>query len=218
MTNSQRRELSSGAATLRRRAVVLAAMGLVVAMLAVASLGVGPVRLSPLAVIDALIGSGGDVAQVIVQQIRLPRAILALAIGGMLGLSGAALQGLLRNPLASPELFGAPQAAAFGAVLMISLGLADEPTAALDARHQLEVMRYLREAADAGTLVIVVTHDLGLAARFADTVLVLAEGRLAAQGAPATALTDTVLADVFRVGAYRAESGGEVVIVPWDAA
>ncbi len=62
--------------------------------------------------------------------------------------------------------------------------LADEPTASLDPRHQFDVMRGLRAAADRGVLVIVVTHDLGLAARFADTVLVLSEGRLVAQGAP----------------------------------
>ncbi|WP_430694857.1 FecCD family ABC transporter permease [Rhodopseudomonas rhenobacensis] len=95
------------------------------------SLGVGPVRLSPLTVLGALFGGGGEVEQVIVQQIRLPRAILGLAIGAILGLSGAALQGLLRNPLASPSLFGAPQAAAFGAVLMIALGLADVRSYAL---------------------------------------------------------------------------------------
>ena len=52
--------------------------------------------------------------------------------------------------------------------------LADEPTASLDPRHQIEVMATLRRAADGGALVIVVTHDLGLAARFADSVLVLA--------------------------------------------
>ena len=51
--------------------------------------------------------------------------------------------------------------------------LADEPTASLDPRHQLDVMKNLRAAADKGALVIVVTHDLGLAARFADNVLVL---------------------------------------------
>lgn len=61
----------------------------------------------------------------IVLEIRLPRAILALAIGGMLGLAGAAMQGLLRNPLAAPSLFGAPQAAAFAAVSTLSLGLND---------------------------------------------------------------------------------------------
>jgi iron complex transport system permease protein len=109
----------------RRRAGVMAVLVAVVIVLLLISLGVGPVRLSPIDVIDGLIGGGSDVQQVIVREIRLPRAILAFAIGGMLGLSGAALQGLLRNPLASPSLFGAPQSAAFGAVLVIALGLAD---------------------------------------------------------------------------------------------
>jgi iron complex transport system permease protein len=109
----------------RRRASVMAALVALVVLLALVSLGIGPVRLSPLTVIDALFGGGSDVQQVIVREIRLPRMILGVAIGAILGLSGAALQGLLRNPLASPDLFGAPQSAAFGAVLMIALGLAD---------------------------------------------------------------------------------------------
>src|SRR5690348_16402748 len=108
-----------------RRAVVVAALVAVVTLLTLLSLAVGPVRLAPAVVIDALIGQDSEVNRIIVQDIRLPRAILAVAIGGILGLSGAALQGLLRNPLASPSLFGAPQSAAFGAVLMIALGLAD---------------------------------------------------------------------------------------------
>jgi len=93
--------------------------------------------------------------------------------------------------------------------------LADEPTASLDPRYQIDVMTNLRKAADGGVLVIVVTHDLGLAARFADTVLVLSEGRLVAQGAPAEALSETVMADIFRISAYRAEHQREAVIVPW---
>src|SRR5947207_2539123 len=109
----------------RRRASGMVGLVALVVMLVLISLGVGPVRLSPVSVIDALFGGGSDVQQVIVREIRLPRTILAFAIGGILGLSGAALQGLLRNPLASPSLFGAPQSAAFGAVLMIALGLAD---------------------------------------------------------------------------------------------
>ena len=56
--------------------------------------------------------------------------------------------------------------------------LADEPTASLDPRHQIDVMKTLRAAADKGVLVIVVTHDLGLAARFADH-------RAGAEGRPA---------------------------------
>ena len=115
----------------RRVIVVTTALAVLAALLTLGSLGTGPVRLSPLTVIDALFGGGSDVQQTIVREIRLPRTILGLAIGAILGLSGAALQGLLRNPLASPSLFGAPQSAAFGAVLMIALGWADVRSYAL---------------------------------------------------------------------------------------
>jgi iron complex transport system permease protein len=115
----------------RWRSSVTAALFVLVIALSLASLGIGPVRLSPWAVVNALFGGGTDVAQVIVREIRLPRAILGVAIGAMLGLSGAALQGLLRNPLAAPSLFGAPQSAAFGAVLIIAFGLADVRSYAL---------------------------------------------------------------------------------------
>ena len=93
--------------------------------------------------------------------------------------------------------------------------LADEPTSSLDPRHQIDVMKSLRDAAGRGVLVIVVTHDLGLAARFADHVLVLGEGRLVAQGAPAAALSEQVVSEVFRISTYRAEFERAAVIVPW---
>lgn len=115
----------------RRFAELLAILGALVAVLAIVSLAVGPVRLSPATVVHALFGGGSEEQRIIVQDIRLPRVILGLAIGAILGLSGAALQGLLRNPLASPSLFGAPQSAAFGAVLVIGLGLADVRSFAL---------------------------------------------------------------------------------------
>src|SRR5260221_3566264 len=117
--------------SVRRRIGATTALVALVIVLAVISLGIGPVRLSPFSVIEALFGGNSDVTQVIVREIRLPRAILGVAIGAILGLSGAALQGLLRNPLASPSLFGAPQSAAFGAVLVIALGLADVRSYAL---------------------------------------------------------------------------------------
>jgi iron complex transport system permease protein len=107
-----------------RHLLVLALAGLTV-LLFVLSLGIGPVRLSPAVVVQALAGGGTEEQRIIIQEIRLPRAILGLAIGAVLGLSGAALQGLLRNPLAAPSLFGAPQTAAFAAVAVIALGLAD---------------------------------------------------------------------------------------------
>lgn len=111
--------------------MTVTALGAGAAILFVLALGIGPVRLSPVTVAQALFGGGSEEQRIIIQEIRLPRAILALAIGAVLGLSGAALQGLLRNPLASPSLFGAPQAAAFGAVVMIAVGLADVRSFAL---------------------------------------------------------------------------------------
>lgn len=104
---------------------LLAGQGLLVLVLFVISLGVGPVRLSPGAVLATLSAPADDAHRMIIFEIRLPRAVLALAIGGILGLGGAAMQGLLRNPLAAPSLFGAPQAAAFAAVATISLGIND---------------------------------------------------------------------------------------------
>jgi iron complex transport system permease protein len=143
----------------RRIGATLALAGLVCLLLLI-SLGTGPVRLSPLSVIEALFGGGSDVAQVIVREIRLPRTILALAIGAILGLSGASLQGLLRNPLASPSLFGAPQSAAFGAVLVIALGLADVrsyalPVAAIIAAFGSVFMLLTIAGRNAGLLILI---------------------------------------------------------------
>jgi len=95
---------------------------------------------------------------------------------------------------------------------------ADEPIASLDPRYRIDVMKVLRRAANDGALVIVVTHDLGLAARFADEVLVLESARLVAQGAPTQTLTQELLASVFRVDAFRATHADATVLVPWDGA
>jgi iron complex transport system permease protein len=65
-----------------------------------------------------------DIASIILVDIRVPRTLLAVLVGGTLGLCGAALQGLLRNPLAEPGLLGASSGAAFGAVLVFYFGLA----------------------------------------------------------------------------------------------
>jgi len=107
---------------LRGRRLV-AALAALVAVLALASLAIGPAPIPPWTAAKALIADLGS-ASIIVREIRLPRALLAVAIGATLGLIGAALQGLLRNPLADASVFGAPQAAAFGAVLVIYFGWA----------------------------------------------------------------------------------------------
>jgi iron complex transport system permease protein len=95
----------------------------VTAVLAVVSLATGPAVIAPWTAAKALVTDLGS-ATIIVREIRLPRTLLAIVIGGTLGITGAALQGLLRNPLADASVFGAPQAAGLGAVLVLYFGLA----------------------------------------------------------------------------------------------
>jgi len=88
------------------------------------SLGLGPAHLGSGRVLAALGGQGDQVAATIVWQLRLPRALLALLVGAMLGGAGAALQGYLRNPLADPGVLGTSSTAALGAVLALYYGFA----------------------------------------------------------------------------------------------
>lgn len=106
-----------------KHAAFLAIAGAILALSA-ASLLAGPVWLSPAATIAALADPAPDLAQLVILEVRLPRLVLALAVGGILGLSGAVLQGLLRNPLAEPGLLGASSGASLGAVIAIYYGFA----------------------------------------------------------------------------------------------
>jgi iron complex transport system ATP-binding protein len=84
-----------------------------------------------------------------------------------------------------------------------SILLADEPAAFLDPAHQLGLMDLLLEEARRGTAVAVTLHDLALAARHCDEIVVLSGGRVAADGAPSAALSDGALARVFGIAALR---------------
>ncbi len=92
--------------------------------------------------------------------------------------------------------------------------LLDEPTAALDVRHQLGVMEILAAEAARGVLVIVSLHALELAARAADRVIVLDEGCIRADGAPAHALTPEILAGIFGVHAPEGLATGGLRLAP----
>ncbi len=80
--------------------------------------------------------------------------------------------------------------------------LADEPVAGLDAVHQLELFTHLRRLASRGRAVVVVLHDLSLAARFADRLIIMREGQVRATGAPADVLTADVLGTVYGLAAH----------------
>ena len=86
--------------------------------------------------------------------------------------------------------------------------LLDEPTANLDPLHQLEAMALLRAFVSRGGCAIVALHDLNLAARMSDRVVVLCEGRLRADGPPEETVTEELLAEVFRVKTRVSRSHG----------
>jgi iron complex transport system ATP-binding protein len=94
--------------------------------------------------------------------------------------------------------------------------LADEPVAALDPRHQLLVMEVLRSRAQDGAAVVAVMHDLALAARFADRIVLMQDGRALAAGAPGDVLTPQRLAASFSIEA-KVTAGETLTVTPWRA-
>ncbi|QBM77608.1 iron ABC transporter permease [Sphingomonas sp. AAP5] len=108
-----------------RNAVWLLPLLLALAIVAgIASLLVGPAQLSLAALWAALTGHGDPIVRAILFQLRLPRALLGLLVGAMLGMGGASMQGYLRNPLADPGVLGVSGVAALGAVIAIYWQLA----------------------------------------------------------------------------------------------
>lgn len=144
----------------RRFHLLLAALAALVIVLFALSLLVGPAALSPGESIRALLTGEGDAIVLVMREIRLPRALLALLIGASLGLSGAALQGYLRNPLAEPGLLGVSASASFGAVIAIYSGLSllfplALPLLALAGAFASVFLVKLLSGRDAGTLAVI---------------------------------------------------------------
>jgi len=116
----------------RHPALLPLLIGLVV-IAGLASLGLGAVPLPPTRILAAALGDGDAITRTILFDLRLPRAVVGLLVGAMLGLAGAVLQGYLRNPLAEPSVLGASNSAALGAVAAIYFGFAEWHAAALPA-------------------------------------------------------------------------------------
>lgn len=107
----------------RRYHLLIALLAALTLVLFLLSLTVGPAAVGFADSMAALFSGKADGVVLIMREIRLPRAILGLMIGATLGLSGAVLQGYLRNPLAEPGLLGISASASLGAVLAIYTGL-----------------------------------------------------------------------------------------------
>ncbi|MGH8529854.1 MAG: ABC transporter ATP-binding protein [Nevskiales bacterium] len=134
-------------------------------------------------------------------------------------LRDAGVQQLAQQPITS--LSGGERARALLARALASTPevlLADEPTAGLDPAHQLKVMGILRERAAQGAGVLVVLHDLSLAARYCDRLLLLHQGRVLAVGTPAEVLTPAHLAESYGIEAHYAQTGQGLVVVPLNQA
>src|SRR5690554_1531355 len=103
------------------RTMAISAVLIVVCLaLALLALSVGSVTLSPIAVLEALMGQSSGPERFIVETLRLPRVIMAFLVGAALGLSGLILQALVRNPLASPDILGISGGASVAAVAFLS--------------------------------------------------------------------------------------------------
>ncbi|HZH10053.1 MAG TPA: ABC transporter ATP-binding protein [Microvirga sp.] len=124
------------------------------------------------------------------------------------------LKGLEKRP--ATELSGGERARVLLARALATQApvlLADEPVAALDPRHQLVVLEVLRNQARSGRMVAVIMHDLTLAARFADEIVLLNQGLVAASGPPASVLTEERLAANFGIQAHVAHDGSHLIVV-----
>jgi iron complex transport system ATP-binding protein len=94
--------------------------------------------------------------------------------------------------------------------------LADEPIAALDPAHQLMVMNNLRQFVDAGGAAIIALHDLGIAARYCDQLVLLQDGKLVTKGTPAEVITEARLASVYGIQAtLDHDANGCLTVVPY---
>lgn len=94
--------------------------------------------------------------------------------------------------------------------------LADEPIAGLDPFHQLAIMELFCSQAEAGRLVVVVLHDLTLATRFCDRLILLKEGRVLADGLPDAVLSGAHLAEAYRIEARVFNDREHRALIPWD--
>ena len=92
--------------------------------------------------------------------------------------------------------------------------IVDEPLASLDPGHRIEVMALLAARARAGSLVVVVLHDLAAAARYCDRLVLLHEGKIFSDGLPDQVLSDEALATVYGIAAWRGVADGAPLLVP----
>lgn len=151
--------MSSHAPLISQRLLIIL-LGVLVSLLFIISLFIGSNPISVIQAAQETLDGTPSVLALIFTEIRLPRALIALFTGATLGICGAAMQGLLRNPLASPGLIGSASGAALGAVTMLYFGLAATlplalPIGGMVGALSATLLVYLLAGKDAGTLTLI---------------------------------------------------------------
>jgi iron complex transport system permease protein len=100
----------------KKAAKVFILMAIATALIFIVSTGIGDMNISPLSVIQVFFGGGTEMEQLVITSFRLPRIIIGLTVGISLAIAGGILQGMIRNPLASPDLLGITGGAAVAVV------------------------------------------------------------------------------------------------------
>jgi len=150
--------------------------------------GLGSTMISPVNVVKALLGHGDAAASMIILKLRLPRVVIAIMIGSMLAVSGAVLQGIVRNPLTSPDVIGITGGAALGTVVFIlyfsHLSIRFMPVSSIIGafgaalliylfayRHGITPLRLVLIGIGMATAITAVTYMLILSAQFTSTAV-----------------------------------------------
>lgn len=131
----------------KKSAIGVLVLSLAALLAMLVSIGVGDMYIAPWDVFNALIGTGLDINQLIITEFRLPRVLVAFIAGASLALSGAILQGIIRNPLASPDMIGITGGAGFAAVAFLTM-FSD------DANNLIVSINYLPLFAFAGATIV----------------------------------------------------------------
>ncbi|MFC4776514.1 FecCD family ABC transporter permease [Paenibacillus sp. GCM10023252] len=157
---------------IERRTIWLTGLLVVLcALVAIISTGIGSQSISPLDVIRTLFGQGNATQEVIIMNLRLPRIVTAILVGASLAVAGAILQGLIRNPLASPDVTGITEGASLGTVLFLFL-LSDQlpigwlPVSAIAGAFLVTGLLYVLAWKNGITPVRLVLIGIGLSAAF----------------------------------------------------
>jgi iron complex transport system permease protein len=182
------REVQAGyQAYIRRKVVFIIACLAVLILLALVSIAVGSVTLPINEVVDTLLTRTGDTSSLIIWNIRLPRVMAAIIAGAGLGVAGAVMQSIMRNPLSSPYTMGISNAAAFGAacaIVLFGAGMfSSSVAAAVTVSNPFTVTVCAFAASLAATLVLLALSKFG---SFAPEVMILVGVALAALFTAAT--------------------------------